>query len=230
MKTPSRIPYIFAVVSICCTCGFSQGTVKPKIVNFANSKDSFFTVESISPGSLSSFFPGLSEGTAAEIKQNQDLIALPYVTDDFIISSASADGHITWLKSLFTARNQTIKAVQYHTQYQQGAVDGKETKIGYYIGMEITAISNEANLNLDGIFAIGLASKASKLNGRIRLVVLGLIGSGINEANLSVKDLSPNSIIQALEQLAVLKSKIGTDKLYIYPVELPPTIASALGN
>ena len=90
-------------------------------------------------------------------------------------------------------------------------------KIG--IGLRLTAniTTYEANIDLRNLPALSLAARANKLDGHMKVEIIGIRTRNSNELMLSSTEINDTSISNAVRTLAILKSKIPNSDTHLDP-------------
>ena len=140
------------------------------------------------------------------------------VTNTFVFK---ADGKIEYLGSKLVASGQRILFQQDYVSYKKVTLDNQEQKIGIMLRLEVELVTKKANLNLNGIFAIGAAASSGSAAGKLRLKVYGLSGKPVLDAIPAPSDVSEQSLLNAFTSIATIKSKIYEDDVYVLPQEIP---------
>lgn len=132
-----------------------------------------------------------------------------------------ADGKLEYLGSKLAASGQKILFQQDYTSYKNVDVNGKRKKVGILLRLEAELVTKKADLNLNGIFAIGAAASSGSVSGRLRLKVYGLSGEAISLAIPAPSDISEQSLLNAFTAIATIKSKIYEDNVFVIPQDIP---------
>ncbi|MCU4677711.1 hypothetical protein N7931_19050 [Catenovulum sp. 2E275] len=132
-----------------------------------------------------------------------------------------ADGKLEYLGSKLAASGQKILFQQDYTSYKNVDVNGKRKKVGILLRLEAELVTKKADLNLNGIFAIGAAASSGSASGRLRLKVYGLSGEAISLAIPAPSDISEQSLLNAFTAIATIKSKIYEDNVFVIPQDIP---------
>jgi hypothetical protein len=106
-------------------------------------------------------------------------------------------------------------------RYRNADYENHQRKIGYLFRINIELKSFGSNIDVSSLFAIGVAAKAKALDGQIEVQVLGVAGKPLDDYNVMLTSLSEDSLMKAIENTAILKSKISSGELMINP-ELYP--------
>lgn len=127
------------------------------------------------------------------------------------------DGSVEYMGNRLAASGQTILFQQDYVSYK--TVEGK--KVGILLRLEAELITKRADLNLNGIFAIGAAASSGSASGKLRLKVYGLSGRAIMDAIPTPSDISEQSLLNAFTAIATIKSKIYEDDVFVLPQQIP---------
>ena len=136
-----------------------------------------------------------------------------------------ASGNAT---ALFGKAKATTKKVQVYIDYGRYKVsiieNGEEKKYGYLLRLEAEITNFDIDADISSLFAIGFAAKGGKIQGKIKISCIGLSGSGLDKYITTVKSISEDSLLEAIEKFAILRSKIDSDEITINPDVLPDGI------
>lgn len=169
----------------------------------------------------SPLFPSNSDG----LKSIQDLItqsklSLYELANHEVLTNSyvfKADGSLDYMGAKLAASGQKILFQQDYVSYKK--IEGK--KVGILLRLEAEIIAKKADLNLNGIFAIGAAASTGSASGKLRLKVYGLSGKPIMDAIPAPSDVSEQSLLNAFTAIATIKSKIYEDDVFVQPQEIP---------
>lgn len=129
------------------------------------------------------------------------------------------------VSGLFGKVDAKTKKVQIYVDYGRYKIDqkatGEEQKIGYLMRLEAEITNFEAGADISSLFAVGFAAKTGKIQGKIRVLTIGLSGSSLDQYVTTATSISEESLLKAIENMAILKSKINSDEITINPDRLP---------
>ena len=131
------------------------------------------------------------------------------------------DGRLTLLASTVGAKNRKYVVQSDFTQYADKIVDGTPQRVGYLIRIQSDFDSLSNNLDLSGIFPLGVAAKANKISGTLSVQVHGLSGQKIGTLVGQPFALSDESLMKAIESAVILRSKVTEDGIFLLPAVLP---------
>ncbi|MDL2042873.1 hypothetical protein MT371_12975 [Vibrio parahaemolyticus] len=140
------------------------------------------------------------------------------LTNTFVFKT---DGKVEYLGSKLAARGKKVLFQQDYVSYKNVEISGKQKKVGILLRLEAEIVTKSADLNLNGIFAIGAAASAGTAAGKLRLKVFGLSGRPISEAIPAPSDISEQSLLNAFTAIATIKSKIYDGDVFVVPQEIP---------
>lgn len=129
------------------------------------------------------------------------------------------------VSSLFGKVEASTKKVQIYIDFgrykiSQDAV-GTDLKIGYLLRLEAEITNFAADADISSLFAVGFAAKGGKIQGRVKVTSIGLSGGAIDQYVATATSISEESLMKAIENLAILKSKVNTDEITVNPEKLP---------
>ncbi|WP_306547151.1 hypothetical protein [Desulfobulbus sp.] len=151
---------------------------------------------------------------------------LPNQTSTTTIKKVSGEGKITYLSATANAAAGTYEVVMDFAKYRSepvydsgsGTVSGgtsvpNDTLLGYgKIGVGVRIKANvetlQSGVDLNGLFALGLAAKQSLLRGTISVDVIGIDSKGVNALLPVGVQLDESSIQASLQSLASIQTKI----------------------
>ena len=140
------------------------------------------------------------------------------VLNTFILKK---DGKIMYLGNKLAASGEKVLFQLDYVSYQNVIVGDKTKKLGILLRIEAEVITRKADINLNGIFAIGAAVTSGSASGRLRVKIFGLSGKPIIEAIPSPSNISEDSLLNAFTSIASIKSKMYEEDVYVIPQELP---------
>lgn len=129
-----------------------------------------------------------------------------------------ADGKLTYLPASLSVKGKKIVVQQDYLNFKDATHDGKTNKVGIVLRVQAELVTTKSDLNLNGLFAIGLAVKAGTAAGVLRIQVYGLSGEPISALIPMPSDLNETSLQNALQSVASLKAKLYDEKVNIVPV------------
>lgn len=156
-------------------------------------------------------------------KNNKDQVLGELANHDVLLRAYSVDagGKITFLTSLISGTSKNIVVQRDYINYKLVDVNGHEKKVGVLFRIEAELQTKQSNVDLNGLFAIGLAVKTGAASGQLRVSVHGLSGEPVSTLIPSPSDVSEQSIQNAMEAIALLKSKMYDPKVNIIPQDIP---------
>lgn len=162
-------------------------------------------------------------------------INLPNQTSTTTIKKVSGEGKITYLSATANADAGTYEVVMDFAKYRSepvydsvngtgsgGASTSNDTLLGYgKIGVGVRIKANvetlKSGVDLNGLFALGLAAKQSLLRGTISVDVIGIDSKGVNALLPVGVQLDESSIQASLQSLASIQTKIYDEKVTLTP-------------
>ena len=131
------------------------------------------------------------------------------------------------VSGFFGKADAKTKKIQIYIDYGRYKIENSnnnEQKTGYLMRLEAEITNFDINADISSLFAVGFAAKSGKIQGKVKVVTIGLSGPGVDQYVTTATSISEDSLQKAIENLAVLKSKINTDEITIYPDRLPAGI------
>jgi hypothetical protein len=135
--------------------------------------------------------------------------------------SVSVDGKVSYLTSLLSGSAKKVVVQRDYINYKYVVTDNQQKKVGVIFRIEAELETKKADVDLNGLFAVGLAVKAGAASGQLRVKVHGLSGEPISTLIPSPSDVSEQSIQNAMEAVALLKAKMYDSKVNVIPQEIP---------
>jgi hypothetical protein len=135
---------------------------------------------------------------------------LPNQDSDISSFVFEADGSISYLVANVAAKGQMVVIKQDYSK----SVPYKRTSdnVNYRVGIAIRVTAEvkvlKGDVNLGGLFNLGLAAHLNQVTGSLKVGVLGISGSSITNAIPATAQLTPESIQGAIEAIANIKSRI----------------------
>ncbi|WP_133297401.1 hypothetical protein [Motiliproteus coralliicola] len=132
-------------------------------------------------------------------------------------------GEVSYLASKIAGANKKVIFLQDHISYLNITTNnkGKPQKIGILLRIKAEITTNDKDVNLGSLFAIGAAASSNSIDGKLSIIVYGLSGKAILESIPAPGDFSENSLMNALTCIATIKSKIYEKGVYINPTLIP---------
>ncbi len=144
--------------------------------------------------------------------------------ESMMISTTTYDGAVALTAPFVTT---SVKGKDYTVTIDYGkfrtepiAIDnGSPIQLNIGVGLRMTArfksLQNE--INLSGLYGIGIAAQEGKIKGSLSIETIGLSGNGITPFIPIPSDLSIASIQSAVQAIAAMKAKLYTDEVDITP-------------
>lgn len=183
---------------------------------------------SISINQYSSLFVLFPEGkvTLDVLKANKEalLTELGRTESYYRCYQLESEAKATLLLSFIGSKGKKYVAQSDFMQYTEKEIEGNKKRIGYLIRIQADISSIESNVNLNGLFALGVAAKAKQISGSLAVQIYGLSGNQIAGIVNQQFTLTEESLMRAIEGVAVLKSKIQDTAIIVCPDELPDSL------
>jgi hypothetical protein len=129
------------------------------------------------------------------------------------------------VSGLFGKVEASTKKVQIYVDYGRYKTfkdaSGADQKIGYLLRLEAEITNFAADADISSLFAVGFAAKGGKIQGRVKVTTIGLSGGALDQYVVTATSISEESLLKAIENLAILKSKVNTDEITVNPEKLP---------
>lgn len=135
--------------------------------------------------------------------------------------SVEADGKLTYLTASIAAKGKKIVVQQDYLNYKNVEKDGKTSKVGVVLRVQAELVTKSADVNLSGLFAIGLAVKAGSAAGQLKVQIHGMSGEPVSTLIPLPSEISESSLQTAMQAVASLKAKFYDDKVIIVPQVIP---------
>jgi hypothetical protein len=138
--------------------------------------------------------------------------------------SIDASGKATGLFGKATADTKTVRVLIDFGRYMNTKIGDKSGNLGYLLRLDAEISKFATDADLSSIFAVGFAAKAGKIEGKIKVMTIGLSGANLDAYVTTANSISEDSLLKSLENFAILRSKIGTKEITINPDWLPDGI------
>lgn len=167
---------------------------------------------------------GSTKGKSLLILKPQFVDALNIAVAESRFLSIDASGKASGLFGKASAETKSVRVLIDYGRYMTAKVGEKSGNIGYLLRLdaEITNFSSDADLS--SVFAVGFAAKMGKIQGKIKITTIGLSGKNLDNYISLANSISEDSLLKALENFAILRSKINTEEITINPDWLPDAI------
>ncbi len=143
--------------------------------------------------------------------------ALPNQTSTTIIKKEGKDGKITYLSSSVAAELGKYEVIIDYAKYRSEFVEGGFGKIGVGLRIRANIETLKSAVNLNGLFALGVAASQEQVRGTITVDVIGIDSPGVNSLLPISLKLDETSIQTSLQALASIQTKIYDDKVTLTP-------------
>jgi hypothetical protein len=148
---------------------------------------------------------------------------LPLQTAQFSVRKTDFLGQVTYLVSSLSAERGSYEVIMDYMKYRvedsYGADGGYigNARIGVGLRIKASVVTNEANLNLGSITAIGLQASLGHLSGGISVDVVGIDSESVTNLIPLTSEINETAIQAALQALASIKSKLWDAETTITP-------------
>ncbi len=132
-----------------------------------------------------------------------------------------ADGKLSVFTGSAKASTKKFNVFIDFGRYLERVESGVTNNIGYLLRIDAKLSVVKGEVDLGSIFAIGFAAKGGQISGEVKIQTWGLGGKEIENHTATFYSLSEETLFKALENFAVLKSKIYTDGIVVSPALLP---------
>lgn len=140
------------------------------------------------------------------------------VTNTYVVENT---GKLEYLGAKLAAKGQKVLFQQDYTSFKFVDVNGVQKRIGIMLRLEAELITKKADLDLNGIFAIGVAASSGSAFGKLRVKVYGLSGAPIMQQIPTPTNISEEALLNAFTSIATIKSKIYEDDVFVLPQDIP---------
>jgi hypothetical protein len=134
--------------------------------------------------------------------------------------SVESDGRLTYLTAGVSGRSKTVLIQQDFVNYKKAIIDGRETRVGVVLRIEAELVTKDRDINLNGLFAIGVALRQGSIAGQLRVQVHGVTGEPIMALIPMPSEVSETSIQHAMQAIATIKALLYDEKVSIIPQEI----------
>lgn len=139
------------------------------------------------------------------------------------ISSFNSEGKISYGPASISGEKGSYRVVMDYVKFntlkvknEKGGCDGF-TKVGVGLRLRADIVTYKANLNLGGLFGIGVEAEAGNLAGSLTIDVIGMESKEITSLIPLPSEISSASIQSAIQAMAAIKSQIYNDEVSLYP-------------
>jgi hypothetical protein len=135
--------------------------------------------------------------------------------------SLDADGKISFLAANVAGKGKRVVVQQDYLNYKIVQIDGHDKKVGITLRVQAELVTKNAEVNLNGLFAIGLAVRAGSAAGTLRICAFGLTGEPVSSLIPMPSEITESSLQNAMQAVASLKAKIYDPKVSVLPQIIP---------
>ena len=148
---------------------------------------------------------------------------LPLQCAQIAIQEVSTSGAVKYLTDTVAAKTGTYTVIMDYMKYR---VDDVLTDDGRYIGngrtgvglrIKATVHTNQANLNLASLMAIGLEAERKNLSGSMCIDIIGIDSADVTNLVPLTSEIDQTAIQAALQALASIKTKVFDDATRLTP-------------
>jgi hypothetical protein len=140
-----------------------------------------------------------------QFSQNLKILELlPYESIKMGVNNLCAQGNVL---GMIEGSRKNISVFQEYSKYRLNT-DNSKLKTGIRVRLNVELLNIKSNLNLASLIGIGIAASTGKVKGKLNVEVLGISGSAITNALPLPAELSEESIIDALQAISNIKSRI----------------------
>jgi hypothetical protein len=219
-----RVPVFLAVVLICGgLCVRADDAVAPADFSVYSAAIAQVTSPRAIPTSAEfmTAFPaaGKPPKNLADFKRSKSAILAELVNHDVYVRAYSieTDGKLTYLVGCVAGKGKQIVVQQDYLNYKLVQIKGKQEKVGIVFRIEAELVTKSSDVNLNGLFAIGLAVQSGSAAGQLKVEVHGLAGEPISSLIPLPSDISEASLQNAMQAIATLKTKVYDDQVTVSP-------------
>ncbi|MDK9699206.1 MAG: hypothetical protein OEM52_03515 [bacterium] len=223
-----RLKFILLIVCLLFSISAkAQDVSKLRLLSIDPNVDRLVTV-TLPVDSLSDYFPLFPSGKVSyEMLKANKYALLSELNNSkslYRCSKIEANGKITLLTSFLGVRGSHYVVQSDFVQWATKRVRGEYTKIGYLIRIQADIRDVKGEIDLGSLFAVGVAAQLSKISGSLEVQIYGLTGPLISQTINRSFALSEESLLKAIEDAAVVKSKLSDPELILFPAILPDDV------
>lgn len=183
------------------TLGFDPPTSDPSVKITAPKIDGPYTLEMF--------------GQTKTVKKIMDLLTETRATIEY--GKVDKQGKITAFFGSGSVADTHLVAVHTFCQYMPVRIGTKKYALGIKTAIRADFSTNAKGINIASLFNIGLSASQNKIAGTIQVMVSGISGPKINDYISMPAKLDEATISQALQNFAVIKSKLFDGETTIVP-------------
>lgn len=148
---------------------------------------------------------------------------LPNEAVNVTVKQYNANGTSEYSPASVSAGVGNYTVVMDYTKFSAQKVYAEEggcygyAKVGIGLRITLTIETKKEGLNLGNLFGIGIAAEQKQLSGTLSMEILGMEGKEITSLVALPSEISPNSIQNALQAMASIKSQIYVPDTKLYP-------------
>lgn len=233
-------PIIFSIIVFLSGCTTQGITVPSSAISDKASGTVYNGYEPIDPVSTPLVYTfDTPEKASNKLWAQMDIstlrLNLPNQTSTTTIKKLSADGKITYLSASASGEAGIYEVVMDYAKYRSepvyddgtgvqtgssGSTNGKLLgygKIGVGVRIKANVETLKTGVDLNGLFALGLAAKQQLLRGTISVDVIGIDSQGVNALLPVGVQLDESSIQASLQSLASIQTKIYDKEVKLTP-------------
>lgn len=166
-------------------------------------------------------FPKLREmpGTPDELAASKESILSSLSNHDVSIQSyyVESEGKLSALPGNVAAKRKQVVVEQDYEVYRLVEVGSVTKRIGVVFRVRVELFTKRADVNLNGLFSIGLAVREGSATGNLHVSVYGLAGEPISSIIPLPSEVSESSLQQAMQAVATLKALMHDSRVYVVP-------------
>lgn len=199
---------------------YSDFQVRSKLSEVSDPKgiDSYLSFEEL--------YPYASEGMHPfqYLKDNKEIVLGELNNHDVVTKAFSVENGSTvkYLTDLFVGKDKTVIFQQDYQNYKiVRASNGERYKVGILFRIEATIVTKEKNVDLNGLFAIGLAVRSGSATGSLKMSIYGVSGAPVSSSIPAPSAITESSLQQVMQSIANVRSKLFDEEIYVIPQVLP---------
>lgn len=158
------------------------------------------------------------------LKHEEILRLLSDSTDEVSVDTFDSEAKVSYLGlGSTTGKAGRYKAIMDFTSYVIEDVLNKEdekyahARVGVGLRVVADVTTKKANVDLNGLVALGAAVKAEKLSGTMTITKIGIVPKNDSGTMITKVTISEGSVLDTIAMLAVLRSKIKDESTHLDP-------------
>jgi len=133
---------------------------------------------------------------------------LPNETVLLTIKSLESDGKVSYLVASAGIKNKTYLITEDYMKYVSVIYQGRVVRVGVGLRARASVRTLDSKVDINGLLPVGISASLNKIKGNLQMEVIGISSRDITNALPLPTTLSQDSVVNAIQALAFIKSRI----------------------